>query len=100
MEEINLGTHLDILELFNERMNNPKLKKRYIKVDIAVAYDSAHIQQLLVTSDIDEYKHLMRCYDITEQELKRYLWELRNPNKPYIKSRKWRSERTFSEKGI
>jgi hypothetical protein len=86
----------DIVDRFNKRMNNKQLKKRYIKVDIAVAYDPLQIKHMLVIKDFYEYKHLMDCYNISEQELKKCFWEILYPDKPYVKSSKWLTERTFS----
>ena len=93
-EENRLEVDLHILDKFEERMLS-KRKKRYIKIDLSGAYDPTQRQYLLKTERVEEYRHLLRCYNISEQSLKKCLWEINNPDKPYIKDEKWSSERTY-----
>jgi hypothetical protein len=62
-------------------MSNPQIKKRKIRSDITVIYDRVEIHYLYTTNNIDAYRHLLNCYDITEVELKEILYEIKNPDK-------------------
>lgn len=70
---------LDILKKFNRQMESPVIKKRKIRSDITVMYDRTEIHHLYVTDNKDEYRHLLECYNITERELKKILYDIKNP---------------------
>jgi hypothetical protein len=56
--------------------DNYKLRELTIRGDIKMSYDRPHIQFLLNTNNKDEYRHLLRAYNIPEEYLYYILLDL------------------------